>query len=228
MMKKRVRPGFTLIELLIAIVIFSGVMILSIATFARSATSSYKVSAVREKTEAARRLVDQISNDFQYIYAPQTGGLYSNDDCTTPPAHANIKGYCLLGTSDGIDMLLRYPGDTDLTRKRYKIDSTGSRSTLVVSEMRGCNINNPITGGAGSCPTGQLQNSQNTRDALDSKFALDYTASSPVFSGASVLGSERGYLKIDLTVKPLGSTTCTNLSGDSCYRLKTTVTAGGV
>lgn len=242
MMKKRIRPGFTLIELLIAIVIFSGVMILSIATFARSATSSYKVSAVREKTEAARRIVDQISNDFQYIYAPQPksgdGDVGKFNDSPNhicaPTGNVTVKGFCVDGNN--IELLLKYPGDSTFVKKIYRFENiAGADSKITVQEERGCTFN--LNADGTTAANRQLQNciAGTQRDVIDiNKYSIDNQTT--VFSGVSVvnpttgaLATERAYLQINLKVKPRGvSVTCANLTGDSCYQLKTTVTAGGI
>lgn len=229
--------GFTLIELLVAITIFAGVMILSLGAFARSATSAYKVSVTREKTEAARRIVDQISNDFQYIYAPQdpTLGLFL-DNCGTSAGNITIKGFCVAttvgpNTESSAQLLLKYPTDSTYVKKtyRFKQRAVANNWTIYVNEQRNCSFNpsggiHQLVGGCGS--SGTLGN-----DLLDSKFVL--SAESTAFNGESFWPVDllKGFIKVNLSVKPVANATtplCRDLASDSCYQLKTTLTPGGI
>jgi len=234
------KKGFSLIELLVAITIFSGVMVLSLGAFARSATSAYKVSASREKTETARRIVDQISNDFQYIYTPQPMtsdvniGTYTSieSSCGDP---AVIKGFCV--NNNKIELLLRFPSEITYVRKVYRYSQIdGADWKLSATEQRGCTFH--LSGGA-TQPSRQLKNC--TPDIPTERIMLDITKhvlaeQTTVFSGLSVVDPiggipnvQRAFLQINLQVKPAGpAATCASLTGDSCYQLKTTLTAGGV
>lgn len=236
------RSGFTLIELLVAITIFSGVMILSLGAFARSASSAFKVSATREKTEAARRIVDQISNDFQYIYIPQSDsnnqiiGQFS-DDCA-----AKIKGFCFT-TGEGAnpssaELLLQYPGDTKFVKKVYKFMARSTSQSIFVAEQRDCEFD--YSGAITNTPKALTNclTAGTLKDMLDDKkYAIDAVSLISVFDGLTVLAGaarippQKGYLKINLKIKPVNNTPdfCTsNPSGDSCYQLKTTLTPGGI
>ncbi|HUD21136.1 MAG TPA: type II secretion system protein [Candidatus Saccharimonadales bacterium] len=110
--KNSFKKGFTLIELLVAVTIFSGLIILAIGAFARSAISAEKTDALRSKTEAARAVMDQVSNDFRYVYA---------------------NNYTIDSSANSLSLTIKFP-DATYSKKIYRY----ANDTIQVAEQR-CN-----------------------------------------------------------------------------------------
>lgn len=205
------RPGFTLLELLISIAIFSGLMILALGAFARSANSAATSNLTREKSEAARAVIDQISNDFRYV----------TNDAAPYGCPADTRGFCLNPTafaSSGIpasvSMLLDYPGQGDnYVMKTYFVSSVNH--TVMVIENRGCVLTN-----LGACE----QLASNGRTLLSDNYLLQEPVA---FDGKSrVAGAvETGYLQVNLLIRPKNTPNCDTLG--PCYKLQTTLVPGG-
>ena len=115
--KKFYHKGFTLIEMLVAVTIFSGLIILAIGTFARSAISAEKTDALRSKTEAARSVIDQISNDFRYV---------------------NGNDFVINSNTNQLSLTIKFPDGT-YSKKIYRYVN----STIQVAEQR-CG-NDPVS-----------------------------------------------------------------------------------
>lgn len=227
---RRQQPGYTLIELLVAITIFSAVMIISIATFARSATSAVRSNALRERTEATRALVDQISNDTHYV---DTSTLVTQEG-ETP---ANYKGFGNLDinplNSQKFVLVLRYPGEaaTDLVRKVYEVKEQDGQMTLLVRENRGCRIDvGKLT--CVSPPLGQ----EEPQNLLSNKFSLDsLDTSKPIFRVfdelAAAAAGTSAYLQLALTIKPIdyAQVPCNDdqMPAGVCYSVQTTLVVKG-
>lgn len=210
------KPAFTLIELLVSVAIFSGVVVLALGAFAHSANSSIKSTAVREKTEAARTVVDRIGNDIQYIYTgnPFTTG---NLDCESGVAGSiglHFSGNCLV-------MILQYPGasDTELVLKRYIKTTLGDKETVFLEEANNCNV----TTGAIECDPIR---SGGLNDLISDKFVAE---GSVVFSGITPKKANQDnttpLLKVGVTVRPISSNSCSDVP-NPCYTIKTSFVPG--
>lgn len=127
--------AFTLIELLVAVAIFSGIIVLALGAFAHSASSSFKSTQIRERTEAARTIVDRIGNDIQYLY---TSGdfLAGTTECYNSTGSTMARG--LYFNNDCLFMLLQYPDSTGLVSKKYS--RSASFTSLELEEARDCSI----------------------------------------------------------------------------------------
>src|SRR5579864_6205111 len=88
------KPGYTLVELLVSVLIFSGIIVLAIAAFARSVNSGTRSNTVRAQVEAARSTIDQLTNDMHY--ADMTDQV-SSLDSTCAPRSATFIGVRLGG-----------------------------------------------------------------------------------------------------------------------------------
>jgi len=224
------KSGFTLLELLIAVTIFSGLIIIVLGSFARSAGSTAKTALLREKNQAARGLIDQVTTDFEFI---DTTNQVMDTDGTTA-----FRGFTISNGGDDLIMLLHYPTAPvgQYVRKEYSIKTLANdanRLTLVVNEHRECSLvgsqltcAGPITGGG---------------DLLNSRYALNNDANSPFetkFSGLTPASARsqsppvNGYLKISFTVKPLDYKTINcyangsqQVAGGICYKVETTLNA---
>lgn len=223
-----VKPGFTLLEMLVSVAIFSGLVILILAIFVRTASSQARVNVLREKSEVARSAMAQVTGDFQYLYLEKTITLVDLDD-----SNQLLKGFHLINKAgfDGVGMVLRYPNKTDsqLVYKRYQTENTGrgSRSrSLTVREFRDCRLAPADTLDLQQC--GDYSNSIGYRTVLPTGFLLD---DQPVFTGLEPENKSllTGFLRVAYNIKPadLANTLCQNANG-SCYKVETILTAGGV
>lgn len=241
-MNFRTQPAYTLLELLIAVSIFSALIILCVGIFARTVSSSVKANVSRQKTEAARSVVDQISNDFRYVASAQTPPDCARATNPIPPNPSNgtWRGFCVDNINDALYMLLKYPGDVTYTAKSYTVPSVSSTSvTLSLAQTRGCSLPNdpyaPNDARFVPCTTSP----SNQPNVLSSAYELDYLAGSNVFTGvADVLDSSnplnpnssltKGSLHISINLKPAGlNTVCSALDAGTCYQLSTTLVPGG-
>jgi|GEM_PF-1432876 len=224
------RGGYTLIEMLISVAVFSALVIVVLASVATSSSSSAKINALREKTEATRKVVDQISNDFRYLYTDKA----VNDNANGNP---NFIGFYFIDGVDGLVMLLRYPGTTadGLVRKQYVIEPINGRSTITLQESRLCRVVEPQD----NLECERNQNSD-LLDLLASQFVLNRAVGPGGYqsrlSGLDIQranqSSENGYLVIELTVKPVEYQTipCNSAQAPSgtCYSVRTTLNAGSL
>lgn len=220
------RKGFTLIELLVSVSIFSGVVILALGAFAHSADSSIKSTAVRERTEAARTIVDRIGADIQYIYVGDSNddGVFmaENRECGRDgPNPPDALGFhygdkCLA-------MLLQYPGMTknELVLRVYKdfVGTAGPSIGLV--EYPECSIADRVLtcDGTGRQPS----------NLISDKFVV---VNSSFFSGITPITAKADkttpILRVEVTVKPVNSGTCPNPGErpNPCYTIKTSFVPG--
>lgn len=200
------KPGYTLLELLISIAIFSGIMILAIGAFSRSASSSAKSNIVRAKSEAARTVIDQISSDFRYVTpdaAPYGCAPTQIGFCVNPAAFASVPS--------SVSMLLKYPDQSTYVMKTYFVSSTNP--TVRVIENRDCTLANLSVCQALIA---------NARTFLNPDYLL--ANSTDVFVGQST-AAKTGFLKINLNIKPKSAANCNEVG--TCYQLTTTLVPGG-
>lgn len=223
---RKVKPGFTLLEMLIAVTIFSGIVILALASFARSISSSAKVSVQREKTEAVRSVVDQISNDLRYAYK----GNVSISGGASP---FTISNGVYQRNTDEIELILQYPGATtaQLVHRLYRYEQNSvtvngqsvARVSLYLREARSCNAS------AGCSDITALSES----DLVTSKYSLIEVSPAYGFEIVPKTATATGLVKIKMAIKPTESTNVTTLASCSgavvgiCYNLETAVVSGG-
>lgn len=221
-LKTTVRPGYTLIEMLISVSIFSGLLIIVLGSVATSSSSSAKVSVLRAKSQTARTLIDQISNDLRYV---DTSIEIKYGDKTE-------KGY-ILGR-DYLILALRLPytkSDAELVRKEYVIKTIGddSRLTITLKEGRGCQKDNNLF--FTNCA---LQSKET--DLLSSAYVLnDSTDFTSGFAGITVNEAANKYtppispsIGMVFTVKPLefSNKSCGDLDSGTCYKVSTRLNMG--
>lgn len=208
--------AFTLIEILVSIAIFSGLMVVSIAIFARSATSSTQANAVREQTQVARSVIDQIANDMRYV--DRTKSLVDLD-CEVIPVGSAWTGFCpVISLPDSLRLVIKYPGQSLHTIKTYYLTSSDTPDTyqLLVTEKRDCDLTVP----ASCLPT------QAGQSVLTSGYSLEYPVSESLFDAQPKRGSSSAFAKLSVTVKPSSVEKCADDAG-SCYQLTTTLVPGG-
>mgnify|MGYP001580645432 FL=1 len=212
------KPGYTLIEMLISVTIFSGLLIIVLGAVATSSSSSAKVSILREKSQAARFLIDQISNDIRYIDTSIELKVDGN----------SYNGYMV--TADRLVMALHLPNtdkNSELVRKEYQIKLIANdRMTVMLTEWRHCRLD-----------LGQLldncdQKSEPT-DILSSVFILNKDANvfPSEFGGITVEAAENEnppispFLSIVFTIKPVEfkKLSCLNIDNGICYKVSTTL-----
>lgn len=226
------RPGFTLLEMLISVAIFSGLVILILSIFVRTASSQARVNVLREKSEIARSAISRIKNDFQYLYMDKEVTLGDPAD-----GGKVLKGYYFIDTAgfDDVAMLLRYPNKTtdQLVYKRYTTENTGgvSRSrTLRVREVRDCKLD-PVDGKLYLTRCGDYANSITPQSILPDGFFLD---DRQVFSGLEAAANplRTGFLKMSLNIKPSdyenSYCSASSVPDGTCYKVETILTAGGI
>lgn len=216
--------GFTLIELLVAVAIFSGLMLVVLGSLSRSSLTLASVNGLRERSQAARQIVDQISNDWQYVY--------NRDLKIKFPAKSDIldieNGYYTDTNKGKLIMVLKYPRQDELTVKYYHLRPV---STIPHSgEFRkGCKNADTLDISAG-CDTVIYTG---LHPLLSARFGLDddrangygsyFQATRPVDNKTT------GMLKVELTVRPAvyeASVSCSSLPKGTCYKLSTTLTQG--
>jgi prepilin-type N-terminal cleavage/methylation domain-containing protein len=212
------KKAFTLIEMLVAVSIFSGIVILALGSFARSISSSAKVSLQRERTQAIRSVVDRISTDLQYAYKGTT-----HISANTP---YDIVGGIYQKDVNQLELVLKYP-DGQFVHRMYAVDVVNSRRTVLLREDR-----SNCTAGTCSDVAGLASS-----DLLATKYQIiQNDTSKKSFLVNSKTSTNYGMVKIDLTVAAadvVGITDTTKCSSSSnavgglCYSLQTSVEAGG-
>ncbi|MEK9167434.1 MAG: prepilin-type N-terminal cleavage/methylation domain-containing protein [Patescibacteria group bacterium] len=218
-----VRSGYTLIEMLISVTIFSGLLIIVLGVVATSSSSSAKVSVLREKSQATRTLIDQISNDLRYV------DLTANLD-------ADNKGFFIdTSARTSLVMALLLPGadkDIGLVRKEYLIEQFNGHWTLTLREGRDCKRAYFLTFDG---PNGCNKKSDKT-DLLTSAYSLNQGQLPAQFpselSGLLVADAKIAevspYVSMDLTIKPFDLTeNCDQAESGSCYKVSTKINMGG-
>lgn len=222
------RKAFTLIELLVAVSIFSGVVILTLGAFARSADSSIRSSAVRERTKEARTVVDRIGNDTRYLYTKETFNAGASE-CTTTPKTA--LGYMF---SNGcLAMLLQYPGsaDDELVFHRYARVITGNRESVHLEEANACQI----TGGNIVCSDPD-RSSSTFNDIMSLGFSIvdetdPYYSSKQLFSGITPFDAQAQnvspILTVRVVIKPTNITNDCDVAKNECYTIESSFVPGG-
>ncbi|MCR4308312.1 MAG: type II secretion system GspH family protein [Candidatus Berkelbacteria bacterium] len=220
----RKMKGYTLIEMLISITILSGLLIITLGIVATSSSSSAKVSVLREKSQATRTLVDQISNDLRYV---DTNVEFKESDTI-------YRGYLLEETSKNRLVLALHLPKADpnfpLVRKEYTIQTYNDHLTLTLLEKRKCNIDPDLTWFCDSEFLSPITDLLSTTYSLNQGATNDFLSE---FSGLMVVDAENDHISpfvsIDLTVKPSDvSLDCTNslVDAGTCYEISTTINMG--
>ncbi|MDO8649834.1 MAG: prepilin-type N-terminal cleavage/methylation domain-containing protein [Candidatus Berkelbacteria bacterium] len=210
--------GYTLIEMLISVTIFSGLLIIVLGVVATSSSSSAKVSVLREKSQAARGLIDQISNDLRYV----------DTEAEFTDSNTRYKGYVVESTRLVIALSLpNADPEWPFVRKEYTIETVSNRLTIRLLEERKCKITNfewdcnpafrsPVT------------------DLLDSAYTLNQEAGFPSeFGGINVVDAEQlnpkisPFVSITFTVKPSDYTASCSAEPGTCYKVSTSINSGG-
>lgn len=224
--------GYTLIEMLVSVSIFSGLLIIVLGTVASSSSSSAKVSLLRDKNQAARALIDQISNDFRYV---DKAAVF--EDKVVLPCKTRQDGSCLYqGYSiapNRLVLALHLPNTdpaTQIVRKEYNIEVISSRLTLTLREGRQCRIN------VSSILICDQQSNPIPIDLLSTAYVLnDGLADWPSSFGGLTVDQGQGatpsitpFLTISLTIKPVGfrSLSCRDIDPGNCYKVSTTLSLG--
>lgn len=234
------RPGYTLIELLISVLIFSAIIVLAIAAFARSVSSGSHSNVVRAQVQAARAVTDQLTNDLHYIdTTDQPSSLKSG----CGPVATTFIGVRLGGSfgCDEAELLLKYPGATgagDLVWRLYSAQTLNNRASLYVSELRGVSV---CTAGSAKViatvvsPCTAATPPTTPSDLLSSSYVADGLGGlTPVFSGLDVLAAQTAqttpYIKLHFDLKPASNSAqaCSTLASGTCYTLDTTVIPGAI
>ncbi len=215
---KRVN-GYTLIEMLISVTIFSGLLIIVLGVVATSSSSSAKVSVLREKSQAARALIDQISNDLRYVDAKAE--FIDNN--------THYKGYVVESSRARLVIALGLPNADSqwpLVRKEYTIETVDSRLTIRLLEKRKCRITNFVW----DCDSA-FQSP--VTDLLTSAYTLNQEVGfSSEFSGINVIDAEQlnpkisPFVSMTLTVKPSDYTASCSTESGTCYKVSTTINVG--
>ena len=234
------KDGFTLLELLVAVTIFSGLMIVVLGSFSRSAFSLAGVNSLRQRSQAARGVVDTIGNDWQFLYLQNSDRSQSVNFIDNDAGFQNIqyRGFSLSTDNNRLLLLLKYPDQstTELVRRVYELKEIGARSSVSVTEGRRCQINN-------QSQLIECQDLGPSSDLFPDDLAIDLVSDPTArsqFTGllvndASGLNpSQTGYLQVRLTVEPTElatlqpQPTCQEAPPGSCYTVSTTLNAGVV
>ena len=218
------KPGFTLLEMLISVAIFSGLVILILSIFVRTASSQARVNVLREKSEVARSAISRIKNDFQYIYMEKPVTLVDMSG-----AESVFKGYYFTGFNDLV-MLLKYPnkGETGYAFKRYTTEKDGTNfsRTLKVREFRDCEFIN----GKFRLDSCDYDSGMSMSLLPDGYYIDDRTVFSGLEPDENPLST--GYIKLALNIKPAEYVKqyCNHPSvpDGACYKVETILTAGGI
>lgn len=214
--------GYTLIEMLISVTIFSGLLIIVLGTVASSSGSSAKVSVLRDKSQSARSLIDQISNDLRY----------ADTSAEFKEGATHYRGYAIELSNTHLVIALKLPNadpNKPLVRKDYEIKTINNRLTITLKEGRKCLIT--------ASPNLILecdQNSTNSIDLLSSAYELNHVRPTfpSEFGGLNVIDAEQPpqpispFVSMVFTLKPVGFTTACNLDPGTCYKVSTTVNMG--
>jgi prepilin-type N-terminal cleavage/methylation domain-containing protein len=140
MKKTKIQHGFTIAELMIATTIFSVVLIVILAAFMQIGRMFYKGVSLNSTTEAARNLVDNISNDAKLSYAPGT---------ISPPSAAGVRFFCV-GSHRYSFVLNKQVKSTDVAEPRsVSLSSTsGGQGGIIQDVINICSapaVSNPGT-----------------------------------------------------------------------------------
>lgn len=207
--------GFTLIELLVAVSIFSGVVVLTLGAFARSADSSVRSGVIREKTEAARSIVDRIGSDVEYIFSDKE---FNSTTATCAALGQRQFGYSF--SDSCLFLVMKYPGtaDNELVTHRYR----QSGNEVFFQEESGCSI-------SGS-PTHEITCSEpasGESGLLGQKYVFDAdtTFIGGILSSSAETNNEQPRLDVTVTIKPNDqvnlNSSCVSVANAECYTIKT-------
>lgn len=217
------RPGYTLMELLVAVTIFSGLVILSLGTFARTISSSIRVANEREQTEATRSIFDQIVNDTNYL-ARGTGLTIRDIGCGSQITEYSLDdGYLVCPDGDKIQLLLNYTGSPKIIFREYRsIELEQDRRTIRMRERRDCLPEQGVCDLSAVIAT----------ELLPKRFSVVPEAGEDrLFFEIAGSATSRFALGIRLTTRPTEnraiSDTSECLGTGLCYTLATTVVPGG-
>lgn len=224
------KRGFTLLELLIAVAIFSGLAILTLGIFARSASTSLKTNDSRQRTQFARQIIDLISKDLRLVYrGGQLQDVYSQSTTSCDSRNPTVEGYDF--TDRCIVMVLRYPNDpqNQFVWKMYmQNEENGAVSVL---EKRGCTIESEgARGNALACPNSSAIPSELVGSETD-QFTTE--VGSQLFTGLSPMRAQAinpspvPFVKMAITIKPKDLQELCAQSPSQCYTVSTTISSGG-
>lgn len=218
----RASRGYTLIEMLISVTILAGLLIIVLGTVAASSNSSAKVGTLREKTEVARTLIDQISNDFSYV---DTRAIFTENGTT------DYRGY--FQDSERLILVLHLPktdATTQLVKKDYQIviEQPQQRATLKLTESRACKIETKTL--VCSQPT-----APQSIDLLPGSYALSQESKpyESSFGGINIFNALARtpaispYITLAFTLKPVEMTANCGTEAGACYKVSTTLNVGG-
>ncbi len=238
--KKNKRPGYTLIELLVSVLIFSGIIILAIAAFARSVSSGTRSNVVRAQVQAARSVADQLTGDLHYADTTDVATSLKSSCGSASTTFTGVR----LGVTFGCDeaeVLLKYPGATgagDLVWRLYAAQTLNSRPSVYVYELRGlsvCTVGTTPVIASSVAPCTAATPPSTPADLLSSAYVADGLGGlTPVFSGLDILTAKSRqtspYVKISFNLKPAAnlSQSCAVLPAGTCYTLDTTVIPGAI
>jgi len=207
--------GFTLIELLVAVSIFSGVVVLTLGAFARSADSSVRSGAVREKTEAARSVVDRIGSDAEYIFSDRE---FNSTAETCAALGQRQHGYSF--SDSCLFLVLKYPGTDErdeLVTHRYR----QSGNEILFQEESGCSISQ--TTYEISCD----ETASSESNLLGQKyiFDADTTFIGGLLSSTAQTNNEQPRIDVTVAIKPNDTvnqnSSCVSGNNTECYTIRT-------
>jgi prepilin-type N-terminal cleavage/methylation domain-containing protein len=210
------RKAFTLIELLVAVSIFSGVVVLTLGAFARSADSSIRSSLIREKTEAARTVVDRIGSDMEYIF-PDREFNSTSDTC----ASLGQRQFGYSFSDSCLFLVLKYPGaseSNELVTHRYR----QSGNEVYFQEESRCSIS-----GSPAYAITCLNEATTESNLLGQKYIFDADTQfiGGILSSSAQTNNEQPRVDVTVTVKPNDqvnlNTSCVSGGNPECYTIKT-------
>lgn len=236
------KPGYTLIELLISVLIFSGLIVLAIAAFARSVSSSSQSNVVRAQVQAARSVTDQLTNDLHYVDTVDQPASLKSSCGASASTFIGVRLGNVFGC-DEAELLLKYPGATgsgDLVWRLYAAQTLNNRPSIYVYELRSLSICTPVGGtnpvvASSTAPCTAATPPATPADLLSSSYVADGLGGlTPVFSGLDTLSSQSAtaspYVKIHFDMKPASDVaqSCSILGAGTCYTLDTTIIPGAI
>lgn len=210
----RAGKGFTLIELLVAVSIFSGVVVLTLGAFARSADSSVRSGLVREKTEAARSVVDRIGSDVEYIFPDRE---FNSTAETCAALGQRQFGYSF--SDSCLFLVLKYPGtsNSQLVTHRYR----QSGNEILFQEESGCSISQ-------SSYEITCDNTASTEsNLLGQKYIFDADTAfiGGILSSVAQVNNEQPRIDVTVAIKPNDqvnlNSSCVGGGNAECYTIRT-------
>ncbi|MEX2361956.1 MAG: hypothetical protein WD544_02145, partial [Patescibacteria group bacterium] len=188
--------------------------------FARSADSSFRSTAVRERTEAARTIIYRSSNDLHYVYLDKPF-ISTTNDCSNGATSLGINF-----APSCVTLLLKYPeaSNSELVLRKYILATVDGRTALKLEEAKDCSI--------GAQPQLLITCNPNRTgilsDIISDKFSVD---DAPIFGGVDPYTASQTnvapLLSIDLTIKPTQFSGPCSTDPASCYSINSSFVPGG-